>query len=148
MQIQTIHFKRTALAAALALLAAFASEAGAETLKCKAKVQVFNDKPTAIKVLRFAYRTPDGQCKGSDGCNEQLANKKLAGGEQYTWPEQTLGNVAAGNPINAVAVEYQDDTSGQKSPSDPWGKAQWTYWHLKPGDDCKNGHTYKVHVGG
>jgi hypothetical protein len=136
------------IALAVALLAAFGGAADAATLKCKAKVQVFNDKPTAIKVLRFAYRTPDGQCKGNEGCNEGLSNQKLAGGAQFIWPEQTLDRVAEGNPIDAVAVEYQDDTTGQKSPSDPWGKAHWTDWHLKPGNDCKDGHTYKIHVGG
>jgi hypothetical protein len=137
----------TAITAAAALMVAFAQKASAEDLKCEAGVEVFNDKTTAIKVLRFAYKTPDGQCKSKDGCNEGLSNKKLAPGESATWPLQTLGNVAEGNPVNAVAVEYQDDTSGQKSPSDPWGKAHWSNWHLKPGNDCKDGHTYKVHVG-
>ena len=137
----------SAIAAAAALMAAFAPQAGAESLKCKAAVEVFNDKPTAIKVLRFAYKTPDGNCSSKDGCNEGLSNKTLAPGESHTWPQQTLGKVAEGNPIDAVAVEYKDDTSGQKSPSDPWGKAHWSDWHLKPGDDCKDGHTYKVHVG-
>jgi hypothetical protein len=135
----------SASAAALALVIGFAPGAGAETLKCKAHVEVFNEKPTAIKVLRFAYQTPDGACDSKNGCNEGLSNRKLAPGETYTWPEQTLGNVAAGNPVSAVAVEYQDDTSGVKNPSDPWGKAHWTYWFLKPGD-CKDGHTYKIHV--
>jgi len=135
------------ITAAAALMAAFAPQAGAENLKCQAAVEVFNDKPTAIKVLKFAYQTPDGTCNSKDGCNEGLSNKKLAPGESATWPLQTLDKVAEGNPIKAVAVEYQDDTSGQKSLSDPWGKAHWSYWHLKPGDDCKDGHTYKVHVG-
>jgi hypothetical protein len=131
-----------AAAVALSLQLGFAPDAGAKDLTCHKDITVIDNKPTAVKVLRFMYKTDSAQ---KDFYYEGLANKKLSHGESHTWKNQKLGDVASGNPITEVGVEYRDDTSGQKNPSDPWGPVRTKT--IPAHDDCNTGGApYKVTI--
>ena len=120
--------------ATLALLAA--TNAGAASLACKPDIKFKNLRATALKVVQFGYKDEDG-----DVHSEGLANKKLARDEDHTWNNQKLQHVAEGNPVTAIRFRLRDDTSGQSSPSSPWGNRYWTMWYTRSGD-CTDSTTY------
>jgi len=129
------------LAASLAMVLAAPSSAGAKSLACNIKLLVKNGKARAIKVTRFAYKDAGGK-----DYNEGLANKKLSPGEEEHWDNQRLENVAEGNQVAAIRVEYEDDTSGEGGwPGSPWGKAKWSTWVSQSGD-CKDDRAYTFEV--
>jgi len=75
----------------------------------------------------------------------KVTNRKLSDDESHTWKSQKLGNASEGTAITAIRVEYRDDTSGEKSPSDPWGQARWSGWETRSGD-CTDSTTYSLEV--
>ena len=131
-----------AMIVALAMSFSFISNVAAAKLACKPDVKVTNDKSRAVKVLKFGYKDRDGKDR-----TEGLANKVLEPGETETWKNQKLQHIAEGTVSSKIRVEYKDDTSGKKKPSDPWGKAQWTAW-VDQTDACNDSNPYKLTIGG
>jgi len=138
-----LSFRRVLVATALTCAASLglAGNVHAANLACKPDVKVTNNKPSAIKVLRFGYKDASGAIS-----MEGLDNKKLSKNETEEWKSQKLQDVAEGTVVSAIRVEYKNDTSGQGSPSDPWSSATWTIWYTQTGD-CTNSRTYTVKVG-
>lgn len=127
----------------VAALIGSAPTASASDLKCKIHLVVRNSKPRAIKVVKLHY--PD-QDSGED-VSEGLDNKKVAPGKEGEWKSENLGRVAEGNPVGWMYVEYRDDTTAEKKPSDPWGP------EVKSGKtsqtalgNCKDGLKYTLEV--
>ena len=130
-----------AMAVVVAVSFGIAPDTGAANLACKPDIEVTNLNDKAIKVLRFQYK--DG---GGGNHTEGLGNKKLSPGETETWKSQKLQDVAEGNRIQEIRVEYRNDASGQSEPiSDPWGPAEWTAWFPQTGD-CKDYTDYHIKV--
>lgn len=127
-------------AVALTLSFGLVSHAGTGKLACKPDIKVTNTKVRAIKVLRFGYKDRDGKDQ-----NEGLANKVLEPGETETWKKQKLQDLAEDTVSDKIRVEYRDDTSGKRKPSDPWGKADWSAW-LDQTQACDNSKAYWIKI--
>lgn len=117
-----------------------AAHVDAAKVDCKPDLEITNGKAKAVKVLSLVYTD-----SGGNEFNEGLDNKKLSPGETEQWKSVKLQHVYEDNAITKIRIEYRNDTSGEKKPSDPWGPAVKTIWFDQSGV-CKDSRTYKITI--
>jgi hypothetical protein len=129
-----------AIFAAVAAAAAFAAmpQAQAADLACHPDIQVDNDKPIAIKVLRLEY-TVNGKTYTEGLANKTLARNESGTQDEHTWKSQKLQHAAAGLPITATRIEFKEDNSGA---GDGFGPPKWSKSFAHSGT-CQNSDTYR-----
>ena len=117
-----------------------AAQVHAAEVDCKPDFEITNGKAKAVKVLSLVYTD-----SGGNDFTEGLDNKKLSAGEKDTWKSVKLQHVYENNLVKSIRVEYRNDTSGEKKPSDPWGPAVKTIWFAQSGN-CTDSRVYKITI--
>lgn len=144
------RMRRGLVLAAVGLVVSFgvAANASAANTDCTVNLHITNGKSTAIKVVSIQYDPHD---IGGEESTEGLDNKKLSGGEPEDWKSVRLQDAAIHDPIARFRINYRNDTSGQGSPSSPWGEVKQTKY-LTPDNtpgmvgDCEDDRTYNLVV--
>lgn len=136
------HVYQSLVMASIGLFVSFgiAAHVHAAKVDCKPDFEITNGKAKAVKVLSLVYTD-----SGGNDFTEGLDNKKLSAGEKDTWKSVKLQHVYENNLVKSIRVEYRNDTSGEKKPSDPWGPAVKTIWFAQS-DNCTDSRVYKITI--
>jgi hypothetical protein len=110
---------------AIAAAAAFGAmpHAQAADTTCEPNLSVDNDKPYAIKVLKFAYRVNGGPWQEEGLANKTLARNESGTEDEHTWKSQKLQHLPKNNKLSEITVQYKEDNSGS---GDGFGPPGWS----------------------
>ena len=114
------HVYQSLVMASIVFFVSFgiAAHVHAAKVDCKPDFEITNGKAKAVKVLSLVYTD-----SGGNDFTGARRDKKLSAGEKDTWKSVKLQHVYENNLVKSIRVEYRNDTSGEKKPSDPWGPA-------------------------